>query len=95
MARKRAPEPPPSEPELRIPAVEAAAKLDDRIAKGRDLLRREVRSIEEIGRLDDDYDKWNAYNRDLLTSLFTTDETLCGYGSSGIPLGADASDPQQ
>src|SRR5882762_2260108 len=83
MARKRAQDETPLEPELRVNQDEATAKLADRIVKGHDLLRRGVHSIEEISQLDDHYDKWNAYNRDLLTRLFTTDKLAKEYSYSG------------
>jgi hypothetical protein len=64
---------------LAVPAAGAAQKLDERIVKGQDLYQREVRSIEELNKLDEDYDKWNAYNKDLLARLFTTDRLAKEY----------------
>lgn len=83
MARKRTSDEPPREPELRVSHNEAAQKLDERIVKGRALLAREIRHVPEIDQLDDDYDKWNAYNRDLLGSLVTTPKLMHEYSSSG------------
>jgi len=83
VARKRNLGETPPEPELLVAREEAAAKLDDRIAKGRDIFQREVRSVGEIGKLDDDYDKWNAYNSELLLRLFTTDKLSMEYRRTG------------
>src|SRR6267142_470263 len=83
MARRPTPASPPAEPELRVPAQEAEAKIDERIGKGRDLLKRHVNTEEQLQGLDDDYDKWNAYNRELLGRLFTTSKLANEYSSAG------------
>src|SRR5437773_2662047 len=72
MAKKPTAEPPQPEPELRVPPAEAAQKLDERILKGGELLKREIRDAPEIDNLGDDFQKWSAYNTDLLGRLFTT-----------------------
>ena len=64
MAKKSTPQPPG--PELRAPHADVAATLDERMSKGSALLQREVTRVDEIKTLDGDYDKWSAYNEDLL-----------------------------
>jgi hypothetical protein len=83
VARKNTPQPPGPEPELRVSRQEAAEKIDDRITKGRELLQRNVANSDGFNALDGDYKKWDAYNRELLGRLFTTDRVAKEYSYAG------------
>lgn len=72
MARKTTVEPPPPDPELRVGRSEAVEKLNDRIALGAELLRREIGREDEGEAYTADCSKWSAYNTELLKRLFTT-----------------------
>jgi len=85
MARKRLPEPPEPQTELRLPIAEATTKIDDRIAKGSQLLDG-VRNVRGPGRLEEvrnEFYKWDAYNLDLLGRLFTTQKLAEEYSTVG------------
>src|SRR5687767_7151360 len=88
MTRKRPPEAPKAEPELRMSAAEAAAKIDERIAKAKDFLARarEIRSGVDVQALRDDYYAWDAYNTELLRRMFTTPELADEYSFWGIAV---------
>jgi len=78
MPRRAAPTPPPP---LRLNESREAAreKLTGRIAKGRELLKRQVNSQEEATAFNKDYQKWHDYNETLLGALFTTNSLLTNY----------------
>lgn len=75
---------PPVEPplELKEPRDSAAAKLEDRRAKGLELKERKVDSYEDMDAFERDYKKWDAYNETLLKSLFTNDSPATEYSWS-------------
>jgi predicted nucleotide-binding protein len=85
MAKKRTPEAPEPEPELRLAPTDAAAKIDDRIAKGSGLLdqARAMHSASQIEELRSNYYKWDAYNEELLGRLFTTRKLADEYSMVG------------
>ena len=72
MARKRSPEPPTPDPELLVPHDEADRRLAERIERGREIVDREFRSVENIDAAKDEYRKWSDFNAELLRRLFTT-----------------------
>lgn len=78
MSRRASRAPPPP---LRLNESREAAreKLTARIAKGRELLRRQVNSQEEAIAFNKDYQKWHDYNETLLDTLFTNNSFLTNY----------------
>jgi hypothetical protein len=74
MPKKRTPEPPAPEPELRVPPEMAANQINDRIAKGRSIHKREVRTEPDLEECEKEYRTWTAYNAELLKRLFTSDK---------------------
>src|SRR6185312_12871690 len=63
-------------PRLTEPTASARAKLEHRIALGRELVGRNVSSMPECEKMKADEKAWSDYGRDLLRSLFTTDELM-------------------
>src|SRR5262252_10906039 len=60
---------------LKIPREEARERLLARIEEGRELIACRVMSDAQFNKLEQEQDKWRAYNRELLArQLFTTDE---------------------
>jgi predicted nucleotide-binding protein len=86
MVKKRTPEVPLPEPELRVPPDVAAAQINERIVKGQAIREREVRTEEALVEFEKDHRTWTAYNSELLARLFTTNKyqeeyTWWGVGS--------------
>jgi predicted nucleotide-binding protein len=86
MVKKRTPEVPLPEPELRVPPDVTAAQINERIVKGQAIREREVRTEEALVEFEKDYRTWTAYNSELLARLFTTNKyqeeyTWWGVGS--------------
>jgi predicted nucleotide-binding protein len=86
MARKRTPEAPPADPELRVAPDVAASQINERIAKGKSILARDVTTEEALSECEKDHRTWTAYNAELLGRLFTTNKyqeeyTWWGVGS--------------
>ena len=67
--------------ELKVSRESAREKLEDRMQKGRDLRERRVASSSEFDELSNEYYKWDSFNRQLLKTLFTTDELEREYAS--------------
>jgi len=89
MVRRRTPDAPTPEPELRVSPDVAASQINDRIGKGRALLDRDVQTVELLDQCEKDYRTWTSYNAELLTRLFTTNKykeeyTWWGVGSVSI-----------
>jgi predicted nucleotide-binding protein len=84
MARKRVPEPPAPEPELTTAREEADRKVAERIGKGQELAKRDIHTSQDIPGFEDEFAKWNSYNRELLTRLFTTDKFAKEYSYFGV-----------
>lgn len=81
---------PALEPKLTISKAEAQRKLDDRLAKGRDLLTPEARANWHT-RLKE-CEQWTTFNESLLRQMFTTDALAQEYnwstaGSVSFQLG--------
>lgn len=72
MARKRTPEPPTSDPELRISPESAAEKINERISAGEEIRQREVTTVDQLEASQSDYRRWDSYNIELLNRFFTT-----------------------
>jgi hypothetical protein len=56
---------------LLVPAEEAKALLEERVAKGRDLLGTSIRSFDELNNERSRYFKWDKYNTQLLQNMFS------------------------
>jgi predicted nucleotide-binding protein len=84
MVRKRTPEAPPADPELRVPADVAASQLNERIAKGKAMRDRESKTEEALAELEKDHRTWTAYNAELLGRLFTTNKYQDEYTWWGV-----------
>lgn len=86
--------PPPEEPQLQVARVEARRSLDERIEFGRQMLDRQVNSVQGVDELKNEFRIWHDYNKRLLQRLFTTTALVDEYvpvmfASSGSP------DPQR
>ncbi len=57
-------------PKLNVPRSEAQRRLEDHIAKGREIVNRPINSQEEMDQADADGDKWWNYAIRLLSILF-------------------------
>jgi len=85
---KKAEATPVERAKLLVSREEAASKINDRVLQGQTLLMRPCGSREDLEQIRRDYYRWTNYNRDLLLSLFTTDEYAKRY--VGYPMGAVA-----
>src|SRR5688500_16931445 len=83
MTRKRTPDAPESEPELRVPTSDAAAKIADRVAAGEQLRGRSVTTTPDLEACKNDYRTWDSYNVELLKRLFTTSKYADEYAYWG------------
>ncbi len=76
---------PPPRPSLVVSRDDAAAKLTDRITRGRELLEREIGSWEQFEAVRKDYSRWSDYNDELIRRLFSNgtfaDEYSAFYGA--------------
>ena len=69
---KKTPQPPASDPELRVSHEEATRRISERIALGEELLKRQLQGAEQLEEASNERDRWNNYNAELLKRLFTT-----------------------
>jgi predicted nucleotide-binding protein len=77
----------PDEPvALAVPREEARARLVDRIEIGRELSQVAINSPESFDAAKHDYQKWSAFNTELLKQLFTTDALSKEYAWWGIAV---------
>lgn len=85
MVRKssKAAQPPKPLLELSASREEARDRLQDRIEKGRELRSTQIRSAKELEALQNNFDKWNSFNVELLKRLFTNDQLASEYSSWG------------
>lgn len=74
MARKSTPPIPRQPVELSVSRDEAKTRLQDRIEKGLELKKIQVRTSAEFDALNNEYSKWDSYNSELLKRIFTTEE---------------------
>jgi predicted nucleotide-binding protein len=65
--------------ELTVTPDEARGRLRDRIVKGIELKKRDLVSQQALEAANKDYQKWDAFNAELLKKLFTSDEIAEGY----------------
>lgn len=68
---------------LAVSREEARARLVDRIEKGQELSQVQINSPESFEAAKHDYQKWSAFNTELLKQLFTTDTLSKEYARSG------------
>lgn len=66
------------------PRDEAKNRLGERIEKGLELKQRKVDTREAYDLLLKDYQKWDAFNKELLKQLFSTDELAKEYSYFGV-----------
>lgn len=66
------------------PRDEAKNRLGERIEKGLELKQRKVDTREAYDLLLKDYQKWDAFNKELLKQLFSTDELAKEYSHYGV-----------
>lgn len=69
---------------LNHPRDEAKNRLGERIEKGLELKQRKVDTREAYDLLLKDYQKWDAFNKELLKQLFSTDELAKEYSHYGV-----------
>jgi predicted nucleotide-binding protein len=73
--------------ELAVTREDAKTKLQARIEKGLELKQRRVDTRGAFESLSNDHSKWNSFNSELLTRIFTTDELADEYDSwSGMAI---------
>jgi predicted nucleotide-binding protein len=65
---------PQGECNLRVSREEARTKLEERIAKGRELLARPILQQTQLQQLRQDYRVWDDFNAEYLGRSFTTDD---------------------
>ncbi len=70
MARKKAPDEPLPPAKLLVPRDELARQLEERLAKGRELVERAITSEAELEQAWNDRQRWSAYNTELLLRSF-------------------------
>jgi predicted nucleotide-binding protein len=87
MAPSKRPPPEQSPPELLMQRADASLRLDDRIAKGRDLKKTDVTNAGEYEALKSEKVKWSEYNHELLMRMFTTDGAARDYSFFGFGTG--------
>lgn len=80
----------PTPLELTVAHDEAKTKLQERIAKGLELKKKQVISQETFDLLRNEFYKWEAFNTELLKRIFTTSEPSDEYSFYGISFGADS-----
>ena len=68
------------------PRDEAKSRLGERIEKGLELKQRKVDTREAYDLLLKDYQKWDAFNNELLKQLFSTDELAKEYSHFGVAV---------
>jgi predicted nucleotide-binding protein len=68
------------------PRDEAKNRLGERIEKGLELKQRKVDTREAYDLLLKDYQKWDAFNNELLKQLFSTDELAKEYSHYGVAM---------
>ena len=71
---------------LAVPREEAKTRLADRIEKGHELSQVQINSPESFEAAKHDYQKWSAFNTELLKQLFTTDALSKEYAFWGIAV---------
>jgi predicted nucleotide-binding protein len=69
--------------ELLVSRDAAQAKLAERIEKGRELRQQRVGTPEELEALEKQHQKWDAFNAQLLKTIFSTEEMANEYNRSG------------
>jgi predicted nucleotide-binding protein len=79
MARKKEPPKPEIITDLAVPRAEAATRLGERIEKGKAILARDFRNLQELDEAKAEHAKWSAFNFELLKRLFTSTEPADEY----------------
>jgi predicted nucleotide-binding protein len=73
--------PPPAElpPQLTVARSALDRQLDERIARGQELLERPIASDADLGSVRNDYYSWSEYNETMLQRSFTTSKPADDY----------------
>lgn len=89
MARKPPAKPAdPKQPaELTMSRDEAKSRLQDRIKKGMEIKRNQISTPQAYETAKNEYSKWNSFNTELLTRMFTTDALATEYSWWGAAIG--------
>lgn len=72
--------------ELAVPREEAKRRLVERIERGQELTKAPINSEEALEAAAHDYQKWSAFNTELLKQLFTTESLSKEYAWWGIAV---------
>ena len=83
MARKSTPKVPQAPAELLISREDAKAKLEDRIPKGRELRQVQISTGSALESAKNEYNKWNSFNVELLSRIFSSDQFSKEYSRWG------------
>ena len=87
MARKKVSSVEPNaRTELLRPREEAKALLQERMQKGQELKQTPINSGEALKAAQNEYEKWDAYNTQLLKQIFTTEGPLTNTGGGPGPV---------
>ena len=84
MARRTPPKEPTPAPELAVPYEEASKKIAERIVLGKELLARNISTVEELSAVEKDFSRWSSYNNEMLGRLFTTPKFAEEYSYWGV-----------
>jgi predicted nucleotide-binding protein len=78
-------------PRLTMPRAELDRRIEERIARGRDLINRPINTISDLQEVRADYRVWDDYNTTLLRRAFTTSEPADDYSPpmGGISTGRE------
>lgn len=72
--------------ELAVPREDAKRRLVERIERGQDLTKAEINTEEGLEVATHEYQKWSAFNTELLKQLFTTEALSKEYAWWGIAV---------
>lgn len=72
--------------ELAVPREEAKRRLVERIERGQDLTKAQINTEEGLETATHEYQKWSAFNTELLKQLFTTEALSKEYAWWGIAI---------
>ena len=89
MAKRKSPDEPLAPPNLVQPRAEVEALLQARVAKGKELVERQIESKEELEQAWKDRERWSSYNTELLLRSFDNRSVADDFNwSPGIAFGS-------
>ncbi len=68
-------------PSLTVSYADACRLIDERIQKGMELRNKQINSLDELVVQKKEFEKWDAYNAELLRKIFTTETLADEYNS--------------